>query len=86
MGQHPAKSQSEEPCLLQPHLYKQRNLIERFFNKLKYFRRIATRYDKLGSVFLVMTKLACIRLRFNIMRSRPNGPKVLYCNLIYLSP
>jgi transposase len=33
------------------------------FNKLKYFRRIATRYDKLGSTFLAMTKLACIRLR-----------------------
>jgi transposase len=27
-------------------LYRQRNLIERFFNKLKHFRRIATRYDK----------------------------------------
>ena len=29
------------------HLYKERNLIERFFNKLKQFRRVATRYDKL---------------------------------------
>lgn len=29
-------------------LYKERNLIERFFNKIKHFRRIATRYDKLG--------------------------------------
>ncbi|MCA3270703.1 MAG: transposase, partial [Roseomonas sp.] len=38
-------------------------LIERFFNKLKYYRRIATRYDKLGSTFLAMTKLACIRIR-----------------------
>ena len=27
-------------------LYRQRNLVERFFNKLKHFRRIATRYDK----------------------------------------
>jgi transposase len=27
-------------------LYRQRNLIERFFNKLKHFRRIATRYDR----------------------------------------
>jgi transposase len=44
-------------------LYRQRNLIERFFNKLKYYRRIATRYDKLGSTFLAMTKLACIRIR-----------------------
>ena len=28
-------------------LYKERNIIERFFNKLKQFRRVATRYDKL---------------------------------------
>lgn len=27
-------------------LYKERNLIERLFNKLKHFRRVATRYDK----------------------------------------
>jgi transposase len=31
-----------------PILYKERNLIERLFNKLKHFRRIATRYDKLA--------------------------------------
>lgn len=30
------------------HLYKNRNVIERFFNRLKQFRRIATRYDKLA--------------------------------------
>lgn len=29
-------------------LYKERNLIERFFNKIKHFRRVATRYDKLA--------------------------------------
>ena len=29
-------------------LYKERNLIERFFSKIKHFRRIATRYDKLA--------------------------------------
>ena len=33
-------------------LYRQRNLIERFFNKLKHFRRIATRYDKLARNYL----------------------------------
>lgn len=32
--------------------YRQRNLIERMFNRLKDFRRIATRYDKLASNFL----------------------------------
>jgi len=33
------------------HRYKKRNRIERFFNKLKQFRRIATRYDKLARSF-----------------------------------
>jgi len=32
-------------------LYRERNRIERFFNKLKQFRRIATRYDKLQKTF-----------------------------------
>ena len=32
-------------------LYRNRNLIERFFNKIKHFRRIATRYDKLRKTF-----------------------------------
>lgn len=31
--------------------YRERNRIERFFNKLKQFRRLATRYDKLGRTF-----------------------------------
>ena len=36
-----------------PDLYKERNIIERFFNKLKQFRRVATRYDKLLANFMV---------------------------------
>ena len=32
-------------------LYKERNIIERFFNKLKQFRRVATRYDKLAVTY-----------------------------------
>jgi len=54
-------------CCFSKSLYKDRNLVERFFNKIKYFRRIATRYDKLGSTYLAMVKLAAIRiwLRFN---------------------
>lgn len=59
----PPKTNRKSPICFSPWLYKQRNLVERFFNKLKYYRRIATRYDKLGSSFLAMVKLACIRLR-----------------------
>lgn len=43
-------------------LYKQRNLIERFFNKLKQFRRIATRYDKLLANFLGFVKIAAVAI------------------------
>jgi transposase len=39
-------------------LYCERNLVERFFNKLKHFRAIATRYDKLAINFLAGVQLA----------------------------
>ncbi|NKM14464.1 IS5 family transposase [Rhizobium laguerreae] len=43
-------------------LYKERNRIERFFNKLKRFRRVATRYDKLLANFMGFVKLAAIAI------------------------
>jgi transposase len=45
-----------------PALYRQRNLIERFFCKLKHFRRVATRFDKLARNFLAAVHLAATRL------------------------
>ena len=45
-----------------PALYRQRNLVERFFNKIKHFRRVATRFDKLARNFLAAVALAAIRL------------------------
>ena len=38
-------------------LYRERNLVERFFNKIKHFRAIATRYDKLARNFLAGVRL-----------------------------
>ena len=43
-------------------LYKERNLIERFFNKLKQFRRVATRYHKLLNNFIGFVKIAAIAI------------------------
>lgn len=43
-------------------VYRERNQVERFFNKLKQFRRIATRYDKLGATFFAFIKLASVRI------------------------
>jgi transposase len=50
-----------------PFLYRYRNLVERFFNKLKHFRAIATRYDKRADNFLAGIKLASFRIwcRYN---------------------
>jgi len=45
-----------------PWLYKQRNAVERFFNKLKHFRAVATRYDKRDDNFLASVQLASIRI------------------------
>ena len=39
-------------------LYRMRNAIERFYSKIKHFRRIATRYEKKGTNYLAMVKLA----------------------------
>ena len=41
----PPKANRKDPICFSKYLYKARNLIERFFNKIKHFRRIATRYD-----------------------------------------
>ncbi|MCH7929342.1 MAG: transposase [Proteobacteria bacterium] len=45
-----------------PLITNQRNLIERFFNKIKHFRRVATRYEMRASNYLAMIKLAAIRI------------------------
>ena len=43
-------------------LYKKRNLIERMFNKMKHFRRLPTRYDKLPTSFLSFVHITGISL------------------------
>ncbi|MBP2309405.1 transposase [Azospirillum melinis] len=46
-------------------LYRERNLVERFFDKLKGFRAIATRYDKLASNFLAAIYLVSALIWLN---------------------
>jgi len=50
-------------------LYRERNNVERFFNKLKQFRRIATRYDKLGATFMAFIQLAAVRISLRLIES-----------------
>ena len=45
-----------------PFLYRYRNLVERFFNRIKHYRAIATRYEKHAENYLALVKLAAIRI------------------------
>ena len=48
-------------------LYKLRNAIERFFNKIKHYRAIATRYEKHPENYLALIKLAATRIWMRFM-------------------
>ena len=67
----PPKRNRKQPIRFSPHLYRARNHIERFFNRIKHCRRIATRYDKLASNYLAFVQLASIRLWLRALSSRP---------------
>lgn len=56
----PPKTNAKELWDCDYYLYKERHLIECFFNKIKAFRRVATRYDKLASSFLAFVYIASI--------------------------
>ena len=58
----PAKRTRKRTFAFSGWVYRQRNLVERFFNKLKQFRAIATRYDKDPDNFLAAIKLASARI------------------------
>ena len=40
-------------------LYRTRNIVERFFNRIKHLRRVSTRYDKLAGNYFAFAVLAC---------------------------
>jgi transposase len=56
----PSKSNSVDPQPLDAEQYKDRNLAERFWSKVKQYRRVATRYEKKASNYLGMVQLASI--------------------------
>jgi transposase len=58
----PPRRNRNDPICFSPYLYRARNLVERFFNKIKHCRRVATRYDKLAANYLAFVQLASIRL------------------------
>jgi len=58
----PRKSNEKHKGRFDKEAYKQRNLVERFFNRLKQFRRVATRYEKRHENYKAMLSLASILL------------------------
>jgi transposase len=58
----PSQSNVRVVRSVDPAIYRNRNLIERFFNRLKHFRGIATRYTKLARNFLAAILLASARI------------------------
>jgi transposase len=53
----PPRSNRKEPRCYDEELYKERNLIERYFQKLKHYRRVATRYERLAINYCAMLAL-----------------------------
>lgn len=68
------KANTLNPWECDYHVYKERYLVECLFNKLKHFKRVATRYDKLASSFLAFTHIAavCLLVIYPILQTIKN--------------
>jgi transposase len=58
----PPRSNRKTPREYDKHLYKERNRVERFLNRAKHYRRVATRYEKTGRNFLAFWQFASIMI------------------------
>jgi transposase len=56
----PTQKDRKEQRAVDPHLYRERNLCERFWQKVKQYRRVATRYEKKAANFLAFVKVAAM--------------------------
>ena len=63
----PPRKSRTDPRPYDEDLYKRRNIIERFFHRLKQYRRVATRYDKLAVRYLGFVQFAAILITANTM-------------------
>ncbi len=60
----PTRKNERRPARFDRLLYRERNQVERLINRLKQFRRVATRYEKRASNYLAMVIIAAILLWF----------------------
>jgi len=58
----PPRKNRSEPIEYDRHLYKERNVVERYFARVKQYRRVATRYDKRAANFLGFVWVASIAI------------------------
>lgn len=72
----PPKNNRRAQICFSRHLYGDRSLIERFFNKIKQFRRAAARYDKLAENFLASLTLAGLASGYAVMSRRPSAFRI----------
>ena len=56
----PTQKNRKEQREVDPHLYRERNLCERFWSKVKHYRRVATRYEKKAANFLAFAWVAAL--------------------------
>jgi len=62
-----------EPICFSPYFYRARNLVERFFNTIKHYRRVATRYDRLAATTSPSSSLRRLRYGCASMSLRPSA-------------
>ncbi len=62
----PSRSSRKVQRIIDEEHYKQRNKVERFFSRLKNWRRVATRYDKTARNFNAFAALAAAIINFTV--------------------
>jgi transposase len=67
----PPRRNRKDPICFSRHLYRARNRIEGFFNRIKQWQRIATRYDRLAENLLAFVKLTAVRVWLCVDESTP---------------
>jgi transposase len=58
----PTQKDRKEQRAIDRHLYRERNLAERFWSKIKQYRRVATRYEKKAANYLAFVKVAAMMI------------------------
>lgn len=82
----PPRSNRKTPIDYDREAYKRRNLIERCVNRLKQFRRIATRYEKTARAYLSMLCIASTMLWLKTVNTAYYGPRYYYPYRYYYGP